>query len=346
MLARQANGDQKCPLCKSQIAQGGVEVRDSLRWCHIDCYKPARPSPIAQSHFHVDQQRGRQQYHNDPLPDSSVTVLTALDTFVAAWNRQFTVCEPLVPGVYLRNSVCAGTAGRLKRMLLTVFAYLEVAEVEGGAGVVCRAWLSVVRDREMWVILCKRDFVAESDRETEDFRRKYIACYRASCFNCRLIPDVSQIVIKCPLHNRNLCKTCEKDVKLLSFRSISGLFMVEKEAILSAKVPFFQIDSEKHCYYPAFVQKFVPYAQHRKEELEQFLESQFRDQQLTAEIAEIRKFDLSAFYSQKFDRFPSSLAPFVYSTVNLSLVKYCGAVIKRDRLRSYVAYMVQHWLEK
>ena len=125
-----------CLTCKHRIASGLLRVTKytqglRAKQYHLACFRPAEPVPVSLSK-HVTYRRLSEERDIQQLRD-----------WVDRWNRQFTAPASSVSRV---NSA----VGPVRRLLLEVFQYLDLKDLELVAALICRDWLQITRDNDLW----------------------------------------------------------------------------------------------------------------------------------------------------------------------------------------------------
>lgn len=245
----------------------------------------------------------------------SVDIRQQAEVWIAAWNQQFQVNEALVPAIYLRKAVSTiGTP--IRRLLLEVYQYLSMTDVETRAVYVSKAWFHVSRDSEYWFIRYISDFhpsIVDSEGEN---RRKYIAYQLASCLRCKRLPSLHDIAWKCSYFQRPICGWCSDlpDFAIIPARYISASLKVTHTTLASLSVPLFLHDHETSCYWLHFEAKVLPYVEARRLQLVRGLMRYYKGKLGAEEMAVMGKFDFRRYYG----------SAKVRTRVEYALVKFCG----------------------
>lgn len=241
----------------------------------------------------------------------------AVEKWVAQWNRLFEVDEDRVDRKYVSKSVFTAE-NPLKRLLLSVFEYLSVRDIETTAAYVCKSWYHVSKHPEHWKSRFISDFHPIETDPNSDYQRKYIAFVRNSCWNCRKLTALTDIKRKCRLNGQPLCTSCSrlKECRTVTLHSFCKEKAVAMATLERLKVPFFESYSGKACYLHIIVDKLMPHSEYRRKLLLLVLKDRSSVMLTDAEMGIIANFDLESFYKQEEK---TSLCPFAKA-----LAGFCG----------------------
>ena len=249
-----------------------------------------------------------------------------MEEWVRGWNRQFEVAEELVPVQYLSKAVSTtGTA--LRRLLLEVFQWLNTTEMETTAAMCCKAWYHTTREEEFWRTRYIADFhPAETDSQA-DYRRKYIARIRASCWHCKSDLTFNEIHSLSPYFNRSICTNCfyEKPCKIISFANFSYCLTMSKTALNYLSVPSFQVNHVRCSFLILFKSRLQPYAETRRKLLLSTLDVHSPGKLQGEERDRVLAFDFGELCY-------ISLRTKQYPVLEQALVKFCVKYRKRENV--------------
>ena len=128
----------KCKVCRKTVHQHTLRVkahirrRNSGKWVyyHLSCWKPQIVNPLSAL-------RNRNPGKN---------LSSGLDR---RWNQQFVSREEQVPVQYLEQAVSIHSS---QSLLLEVFAYLPMTDLETRVAYSSKAWFHFTRDTELWKV--------------------------------------------------------------------------------------------------------------------------------------------------------------------------------------------------
>ena len=249
-----------------------------------------------------------------------------MEEWVRDWNRQFEVAEELVPVQYLSKAVSTtGTA--LRRLLLEVFQWLNTTEMETTAAMCCKAWYHTSREEEFWRTRYIADFhPAETDSQG-DYRRKYIAHIRASCWHCKSDLRLDQIESMSPYFNRPICYNChyQPACRIISFAHFSKRIGMSRPAIDSLSIPSFIDNNAKSSFISLIKPKLQPYAETRRTLLLRTLDAHYPGRLQTEEREKVLAFDFGQLcLNVGWGKGPEAL--------DKALVKFCVKWRKRENV--------------
>lgn len=231
--------------------------------------------------------------------------------------------EANVPAIYTVKSVNTAETPR-KRLLLSIYEYLSVHDVETSAAAVCKAWYHVSKDPEHWKSRFLSDIhPSETDSES-DYRRRYIFYALAVCWHCSTVPPIGQIALRCPLLKRPLCWKCARkgECQIESFTHYSRTHSVSSTVLAQLTIPAFDHYQGKSSYVLYFRRELTLYAAIRREILLRTVDQEYPGRLSSAVREAIVTFDLWKFYGKARPR-PGSL-------VVKALVRFCGKCGRRE----------------
>lgn len=277
---------------------------------HLHCYRPKLNAPINQKEL--------------LFKGVDVKGLKQVTKWVNDWNKQFVPEE--VPEKYTKMTVLP-VFGTSPRLLLEVFGYLAVRDIEQRAAFTCKEWYIVSRNDELWKSMYIRQFHPIETEEKASYRSFFILNRLKSCWHCNspLLPH--QIRLKCPYHDLLLCKKCSKlpACKVVSLNSYLKTLNIAKSTADFLHLPVFVQNKVQSCYVEMVAERLFEYAEERRNRLIQHLE----DRGIPLEtLTELRKFSLERFYRQKV-RAKSGIAQ--------ELVRFCGKKEPPDKFNQRVA---------
>jgi len=276
----------RCEACNQGIPRGTLRLtyyRDKNIYYHLACWKPDPPAPVQLAFL-----------WNKALPGE---MKAEVASWVGSWNKQFGAVEEEVQKKYVGKAIATNSPS-LRRLLLVVFQYLTIAETEAIVAYTCKDWLHVSRDGEFW----KTRFIAEfrpSETEAQaDYRRKYIAFMRVSCWHCKKLVQIEEIRFKCPHFQRPLCWTCsqQKDCAVESVASFLSSRKVTKATLEALAVPQFPYGRKQCSYSTLYRDKLQPHAEARRRLLLHTIDSHFPGRLRAGERRAIELFDFGQFY--------------------------------------------------
>jgi hypothetical protein len=260
-----------------------------------------------------------------------------VEAWVRNWNKQFEAAEEDVPEKYMSKAV-ATTDTALRRLLLEVLQYLTTSETETLVAFACKEWFHVSRDEEFW----KGRFISEfTPLETEaqgDYRKKYIAFTRASCWHCKKLQNIKAIYRMSPYFNRPICYACNHlpNCQIESFNSFMKRCKVTQATLDSLQVPSFSYPNTIKSSYILFYQaKLLPYAEARRKLLLSTLESDYPNSLRAEDKEVIAKCNLQAFYGAAGVR--------CWMKGQAAVLKFCGRWGKRENLRKSVEEFLEQF---
>ena len=222
---------------------------------HLACYTHTGLTPVRADKVigrNVKEDRDKQVVRN----------------WVEAWNRQFSTKEEEVPVQFLQKAVVTASTP-LRRLLLEVFQYLTMSEIESLVALSCKAWFHVSRDEEFWRSRVLSQFEPAETEAQGNYRRKYISYWLSSCFHCKKPLSIDQICMKCPYFKRPLCTVCASlpNLKIISFSLYSRRTYFSYELLQELKIPCFQYRRALSSYLYMMVEQVVPYIKAQKAKL-------------------------------------------------------------------------------
>jgi len=240
---------------------------------------------------------------------------------VEQWNCQFEHREELVPAQYLGKAV--NTAGTpLRRLLLAVFQYCTMAEVERQVAYTCKAWFHVSRDEEYWRTRFVVDYHPSETEAQGDYRRKYIVYMQGSCWHCCKLLEMAEVHFKCSYFKRPLCKVCADlpECEVISFHEYASSHRVTSTTLIHLSVPSFPFRKAKSSYMLLFQRCLTLYSTTRRKQLLATIDSEHAGRLQPTERSLAEEFDLGKYYGDRYQR---------VAGVGKALVEYCGRSCKR-----------------
>lgn len=313
------SGPLKCYTCRLLLPYGALQVVKitsmyGYRVYHLACWKPDKAVPYELANFTFGDAEAREKKGE-------------VEAWVHSWNKQFgPVEEAMVPPLYLNQAVST-TYSPLRRLLLEVGVYLTTGEMETRVALVCKAWLHVTRDEELW----KTRFISEfRPLETDaqgNYRRKYIAHVLGSCWHCNTIKPAADIQFRCRLFKRPLCKQCAKQplCYITSFHNYMHSHWISKSVLDSLAIPsFLHRRNAKSTYMLVYQSKVKPYAESRRRLLLRTIDANYPGRLLPEVRAIMEAFDLGKIYGE--------VSGWTISLLEMALVKFCGKGGKQEDL--------------
>ena len=312
-----------CSACQTLIPKGHLRItlKPFSHYCrkqgkmysyyyHLRCYRPKLPAPISQKEV--------------LFKGVDVKGLEQVTKWVDGWNKQFVAEE--VPEKYTKMAVLPVAVAR-PRLLLEVFGYLAVREIEQSAAFTCKEWYFVSRNDDLWKSMYIRQFHPTETQANASYRSAFILNRLNSCWHCNspLLPH--QIHLKCPYHDLLLCKKCSRlpACKVITLNSYIKTLNIAKSTADLLHLPVFLQNKVQSCYVEMVAERLFEYAEVRRNRLIQHLED--REVSLEA-IMELRSFNLKRFYMQKIR---------AKSVILQELVRFCGKNEAPDKFDQQVA---------
>ena len=316
----------RCTQCKTDIKKGHLRAdvhkyMAGIDYYHLACYTHTGLTPL-----NADKVTGKRVQEDR---DKAV-----IREWVETWNRQFSAKEEEVPVQFLQKAVVTASTP-LRRLLLEVFQYLTMPELETNVALSCKAWFHVSRDEEFWRSRVLSQFEPAETEAQGNYRRKYIAYWQGSCWHCKLVPSIDQICMKCPYFKRPLCTACASipDLKIWSFRKYSREVLFSYGLLQELNVASFQYRKALSSYLYMIKEKVVPYVEAQKAKLVREIEAQGLAVETTLRLArDVENFNSDLYYDgnkQKSWKLRSTLAEFL------------GAKTTKQRWNGEVARLLQ-----
>lgn len=310
-----------CEICNSPILLGALRVIKHRMYSrslyyHLACWRPDPVIPLTLSALCTWKIKDRER-------------LIEVEKWVQDWNQQFEMKEERVLAQYLGKAV--STAGTpLRRLLLEVFEYCTMTEIETTVAYACKAWFHVSRDEEYWKTRFIADFHPSETNAQCDYRRKYIVYLQGSCWHCCKLLEMKEILFKCNYYKRPLCKACAElpECHIKSVNEYSNYHYVTMATIARLSVPFFVFQKAKSSYMLLFQRYLLPWATARRQDLIKALDSEFSGRLQPEERRIIEDFDLGKYYGESYRR---------VAGVEKSLVEYCGRGNRKGNVEHFLA---------
>ena len=313
-------GTTLCQVCQTRISEGTLQVDTEARkpqFFHLTCWRPEPARPVNLRTMLRSVRAGQ--------------LRTEVKLWVREWNRQFEVAEELVPVEFLRKAVVT-VEPPLRRLLLAVAQFLTTAETETLVAYTCKAWFHVSRDEEFWKTRFTADYHPSETEAQADYRRKYIACVRASCWHCKKLPAAREVYQISPYFNRLICYRCDSlpICQIESFYSFINRCKVTKATLDGLNVPYFPYQGTlKSTYLLLYETKLLPYAEARRQLLLKTIESEYPDVLSYWEKDAIAGFDFGHFYIY-------GRVEFLRGNFFIALCKFCGRWGNQKNLKKSV----------
>jgi len=295
MLEVCPTGLTTCHSCTAPVLKGTLRFKlvSEVRFVktvyyHLTCWKPRNLEPLSADSF----------WYKDEKAKERVGEVVA---WVKDWNEQFITKEETVPAQFLQKTVNT-TGTPLRRLLLEVFQWLNTSEIETIVAVCCKAWYHVSREEEFW----RTRYVAElhpTETATEgDYRRKYIAYVKGTCWHCKSFLTLHEVYMRCPFFQRNLCKTCSNtpECQITSLNRYSERQNVSMELLKELNIPTFEFRSKPGNYMLVIAAKVVPFIQEQKTRLLRTIEEL---EGTAGKRAIVEKFEVEAYYEGRSQAF-------------------------------------------
>ena len=291
--------------------------RFGIRVVHLACWKPEILQPYHSDWFRFMDTEAREKKRE-------------VDTWVIRWNRQFEAREEHVPEKYVEQTVKT-TAPVLRRLLLEVFQYLQVPEIDSTVALTCKAWFHVTRDPEYWRTCFISEFNPPTTEEQGNYRRKYISYRLGSCWHCKRLLSLPEISRKCPIFHQPICKTCNflPECTIISFNSYQLHHKVTQATLTSLNIPSFTQFGTKVSYLLLFRNKMTSYANNRRRILLENIEVNYNERLKKEDKSEVEKFNLEEFYGKERKIWKLRKG-------EEALVTFCGLCGKREKVQKNV----------
>lgn len=304
-----------CRTCRTAIPEGALQVvmhsaKLGVSVCHLTCWKPNSAVPMQRNWFKFRDMQAQSRKKE-------------VEDWIETWNLQFTPKEDLVPQLYLNKAVNTSETS-LRRLLLAVYQYLTPREIDTAVSLACRAWFHISRDEELWRTLFVAEFKPIETEGEGNYRRKYIAYLLGSCWHCKALKPVQEIVRICSIYKRPLCKQCAGQLpcSTMSFSSYMRAHKVSKSVLNCLSIPSFTQNHAKSSYLSTFQSKLQPYAETRRQLLLNTLDTNYPGR-LQAEYREkMLAFDLGDFYG--------SWCALSNTILDWAMVGFCGKGGRRE----------------
>jgi hypothetical protein len=143
--------------------------------------------------------------------------------------------------------------------------------------VCCKAWYHVSREEEFWCTRYLAEFHPSETVPQIDYRRKYIAQIRVSCWHCKNQLELNQIESMSPYFNRPLCYNCryQNPCVIRSFASLTRRLKISRATLDHLSIPSFVMYNAKSSFLILFTSKIQPYAETRRQLLLSTLDTQY-----------------------------------------------------------------------
>ena len=281
-----------CAKCLSVILPGKIQAYRYARGL-------APPSLFHLRCFHLNQTRPL-------LIDTDVELrgvekeqdVERVKAWVRKWNQRFTIDESKVPTQYLAKAVQTSSTP-LRRLLLEVFQYLSMREVEMLVGLTCKAWFHVSRDSEYWKTRYLLEFQPATTEIDVCYRAKFIAGRMSSCWHCNRFLSLSKIELMCPIRKRPLCIACisTPECRLIPLRYYVSSRNLQTSLPKYLHFSIFLYNGAKTCYLSDANQLMMPYAKRRKALLMHTLAADFASELAKETIVQIEKMSIERIYN-------------------------------------------------
>lgn len=298
----------RCLICKSPILPDTIRVSkhrmySSTLYYHLACWRPDPVIPLSLSSLCTWKIKDKEQ-------------LKEVEKWVEQWNYQFEHREELIPAQYLGKAV--STSGTpLRRLLLAVFQYCTMAEVESQVAYTCKAWFHISRDQEYWRTRFVADYHPSETEAQGDYRRKYIVYLQGSCWHCCKLLEIAEVHFQCSYFKRPLCNVCVDlpECAVVSFNEYASSHQVTSATLAHLSVPSFLFHKAKSSYMLLFQRCVLPYSATRLKQLLEIIDSDYVGRLRTAERSLVESFDLGKYYGDRYQR---------VTGIGQALMKHCG----------------------
>ena len=253
-IQRSPSGNTNCEACGRGIGRDVLRLQaGKSSFYHVSCYRQTQRLPVALLSCSL---------HCSP---EEISALAALRMQVEAWNQQLYATEETLQPVY-RSKAVATRAPAGRRLLLETFKYLAVQEVESTVAVVCRDWLHVSREDELWEVLYCGTLPAWERTTGQSYRSLLIAHCQSKCWHCGSLVRLESLRLLCPLRSKPLCVYCSHDenLKLLPVFPFLKRKHVSAQVLDFARLRTVKVHNVTYAYKGDIVAAVLPHAERRK----------------------------------------------------------------------------------
>lgn len=316
----------RCATCKADIKKGEIRADVHKFMAGIDYY-----------HLACYTHKGLTPLHSEKIVGKNVKEdrdKATIKEWIDAWNRQFSAKEEEVPLQFLQKTVVT-TSTPLRRLLLEVFQYLSMSEIEAKVALSCKDWFHVSRDDEFWRSRVISDFNPAETEAQGNYRRKYIAYWQGACWKCKVIPSLDNVFFKCPYFKRPLCKACAsfRDMKIYSFSRYSDEMRFSYARMQELHICNFQYRRAMSSYLYMILEKVVPYVEEQKAKLIQEIQTLgLSTEKILKLINEVESFVSEEYYIGDTRK---------RGARNYALPEFLGAKRKEERWSREVARLIE-----
>jgi len=248
-----------------------------------------------------------------------------VEKWVSKWNQRFVVDPNKVPVQCLVGTVEVASTP-LRRLLLEVFQYLSVKEIELQVGFACKQWFQVSRDAEYWKSRFIHNFQPATTDTVTCYRGKFIALHKGCCWSCKKFLQLDQIEMMCPLRNLPLCTDCSENNKecwVISLHSFVRHRYLHPSLPAYLNIQTFVYKNAMSCYYKDMAGKLRRYAERRRTLLLDTIERECATAVSGKMKAAIGRFRIKSLYRT---------GSYGYDRLGFVLASYFGRNESRERL--------------
>lgn len=318
-----------CTTCQTLICKGDLRLtikplanyhrkhyKSYAYYYHLPCYRPKLPAPINQKEL--------------LLKGVDVERLEQITTWVNDWNQQFSAEK--VPEKYTKMAILAAPVAH-PRLLLEVFGYLSVREIEQIAAFACKAWYTITRHEDLWKSMFIRQFTPRETEPDTSYRSLFILIRLKACWHCNSVLLPRQIYMKCPYYDMLLCKKCSNlpACKIVTLNSYQKSLNISNSTVDFLKFPVFLHKKVRSCYMRLAAERMITYAEVRRNRLIAELEESYSAEIASEVLTEMRNFRLEWFYK---------LRVRAKSEVVRELTRFCGKSESAGNFNQRVAELV------